>query len=552
MSEVRVLIIDPDTAGAQKIGLALDGAGLPVTWCSFAPTEVADAVRDFNPTVLLVHAEVSAPHLAALLARTEARPLPVVLLCRDAREQRFARSLRTGVVELLQEPFSARAHIARLLALDDELAQRPGELRGRGARELNEALAHWLRTRRSGELKAGDEGLAWFTRGVLKAARLRDLTQQAALSAMVREESAWSFTEGGEEPAQEPPAASVESFARSAPAAAPQVAPAAAGVDPDAAKTPILFVDDDAAIVQLLATYFTKKGYPLVTAADGVEAMTQLTSRPFELVIADLNMPRLDGWGFLRMMREDLRTRETPVAVFSAQDSYRDALRLAQAGAQAYFPKTMRMAALEVQVRELCEPRRRFTRLIDTEGGIEFGLGKLGPQWVLKALTLAGYTGQLDARDEWAKWLVWFEKGRLVQCTSRIGTSVLSSDAALGGYLTSRHAEGGLSRGTPAPDEGFAGQPTAQILARLVPYLNDQQRRAAEGQLSRARALVVNEELYRLFLMVGPPAWHGIVKLLCEDRLTPAQVIAQLKVTPMEVATVVKELLRRGVASLAP
>ncbi len=40
-----------------------------------------------------------------------------------------------------------------------------------------------------------------------------------------------------------------------------------------------------------------------------------------------------------------------------------------------------------------------------------------------------------------------------------------------------------------------------------------------------------------------------MVKLLCEDKLTPAQVIAQLNVTPLEVAQVVKELLRRGVAS---
>ncbi len=300
-----------------------------------------------------------------------------------------------------------------------------------------------------------------------------------------------------------------------------------------------------------LSSYFMKKGYPVATANDGVEAIQLMTTRPFEVVIADLNMPRMDGWGFLRLAREDLRTHETPVALFSAHDGYRDQLRLTQAGAQAYFPKTMRMAALEVQIKELCEPRRRFLRLIDTEGGIEFDFGKLGPQWTMKALTITGFTGQVDARDEWANWTIWFEKGRLVQCTARIGPTLLSSDQALGSFLTSRHAEGGLNRGIPAPDEGFGGQTTAQVLSRLVPWLNDEQKRAAESQLSRARALTVNTELYRLFQSVGPPAWQPMVKLLCEDRLPPAQVIAQLRVTPLEVATVVKELLRRGVASLA-
>ena len=63
MSEARVLIIDADTAGAQKMGLALDGAKIPVTWCSFAPTDVAEGVRDFRPTLLLVEGELNAVSL---------------------------------------------------------------------------------------------------------------------------------------------------------------------------------------------------------------------------------------------------------------------------------------------------------------------------------------------------------------------------------------------------------------------------------------------------------------------------------------------------------
>lgn len=573
-SDVRVLIIDPDTGGAQKLGLALDGAGFPVTWCSFAPSDVSEAIKDFRPTVLLVRAEPSSPQLATLLARVESKPFPVVLLCRDVADQRFARVMRTGLVELLQEPFSARAHINRLRELMNELPQREGELSGRGARELNEVLSHLMRSRRTGGLTVGEDGRAFFVHGALKAARFKEHQGQAALVAMSREASAWQFTEGtdgtsavvdfmGDEGELEMeatshappprPTASAPAPIAAAPMPAPTATPGVAALapDPEAARTPILFVDDDPSVVQLLASYFAKKGYPVSTAQDGLEAMQLLSTRAFEMVVADLNMPRLDGWGFLRMVREDLRTHETPMALFSAQDNYRESLRLMQAGAQAYFPKTLRMAALEVQVRELCEPRRRFTRLIATEGGIEFDFGKLGPQWVLKALTIGGYTGQVDARDEWANWRLWFENGRLVQCTARMASTGLSGDRALASFITSRRAEGGLSRGTPAPDEGFAGQSTAATLSRLVPWLNDEQKRAAESQLARARALTVNDELYRLFLTVGPPQWQPMVRMLCEQKLTPAEVIARLQVTPMEVAAVVKELLRRGVASLA-
>lgn len=568
--DVRVLIIDADTSGAQKMGLALDSAGFPVTWCSFAPTEVAENLRDFRPTLLLVHSEPSSPQLATLLARLEAAPVPVVLLCRDLAEEPFVRQLRAGVVDMVSETSSARSIVSRIRDVAGELPLRSGQASGKGGgRVLTEFVQHLMRTRRTGGLSVGEDGRAFFVRGVLRAARLRELSMQSALAAMTREPGAWAFTEGadgesglvdfmGEEepfvvtyreggemkvqpqatkPPEEPP-----------PPSAPTVPPLVQ--DPDAAKTPILFVDDDPAVVAMVSGYFSKKGYPVATASDGLEAMTLLTTRSFEVVIADLNMPRLDGWGLLRMVREDLRTHETPMALFSAQDNYRESLRLLHAGAQAYFPKSLRLSALEVQVRELCEPRRRFTRLIPTEGGIEFNFGSLGPQWILKALTIAGYSGQVDARDAWANWRLWFENGRLVECAAHMTTAALSGDRALAAFLTSKQAEGSLDKGTPAPSEGFAGQSTAATLARLVPWLNDEHKRAAESQLARARALEVNEELYRLFLNVGPPAWLPVVRMLCEQKLTPAEVIARLQVTPMEVAAVVKELLRRGVASL--
>lgn len=300
----------------------------------------------------------------------------------------------------------------------------------------------------------------------------------------------------------------------------------------------------------MLASYFTKKGYPVKTAGDGVEALSLLAAQSFDVVVADLNMPRLDGWGLLRLIREDVRTHEVPVALFSAQDDYRESLRLLHAGAQAYFPKTLRLTALEAQVKELVEPRRRFLRNLPPEGGLSFMFGALGPQWVLKALAAARFSGQLDARDAWGIWRAWFEGGRLAQMTAKMGTSSMNGDRALCTFLMARQSEGSLARDGRAPEEGFARHSTDATLARLVPWLNDEQKRAREDQLSKAKSLVPDEELYRLYLTVGPPAWLPVARLLCEQRLTPVEVINRLQVTPMEVAAVVKDLLRRGVVVL--
>lgn len=600
-AETRILIVDADGESAQKMGLALDASGLQVAWCSFAPSELSEVLRDLKPTLLLVHAELVSPQVATLLARLESAGMaqvPVALLCRDTSEEVFLRTLRCGVVEMLAEPFNPRLHVARLRVLLGELSERPGKVRGRGGpNELGALVHHLMRTRRTGGVLVGDheEGSAFFVRGVLKSARYHSQTQQAALAAMTRTQLSWTFVEGLEgtagvvdfeaaedrfeapAPPAQAPAQESESESESEaepkrraraaqgsdaghpppPAHLPTPAPVVPGTpvgssaaDPDAARTSILFVDDDPAVVQMLSTFFTKRGYTVVTAPDGVEAMKSLASRDFDIVIADLNMPRLDGWGLLRMIREDLRTHEVPVALFSAVDNYRETLRLLHAGAQAYFPKTLRLSALELQLKELLEPRRRFARLIPSEGGLTFDFSSLGPQWTCRALSTAGFRGQLDAADTWAAWRLWFDGGRLTQATARMGKTTIAGDRALAGFLTSRSASGSLLKGTKSPDEGFGGQPTAATLERLVPQLNEEHRRAREDQLARAQALTVHDELYHLYVTVGPPTWLPIARLLCEAKLTPAEVIARLQVTPMEVAAVVKDLLRRGVATL--
>ncbi|MEW6433593.1 MAG: response regulator [Myxococcota bacterium] len=612
MAAPRILVVDADTSLAQKMGLALNGSGFEVALCSFSPSEVAATIKELPPQLVLVHAELGSPQLSTLLARLESAGqalLPIVLLCRDTSEDIFVKTLRTGVVEMLQEPFSPRLHIGRMRVLLGELPERPGQLRGRGGpNELGAFVHHVMRTRRTGGVEVGNagEGRAYFVRGVLKSARFGQYVDQPALAAMTRLQAPWIFTEGAEgtagvvdmgpqdgdepflvtmhgsrptstptpfdEPTVEgvplaptpppqpvPPLTTPPAPARATGPFAPPAATAAststsqqglAPVDPLAATTPLLFVDDEAAVVQMLASYFSKKGHPVDTAADGVEAMQKLIARSFEVVIADLNMPRLDGWGLLRLIREDVRTREVPVALFSAQDNYREALRLLQAGAQAYFPKSLRLSALDLQVKELMEPRRRFSRLIGADGGLAFDLGALGPQWVLRALSRAGFTGQLDARDAWATWRLWFDQGRLAQASARIGASTLSGDRALAGFLLSKKAEGTLARAGAQSEEQFLRQSTEATLDRLVPWLNDEQQKAREGELAKAKSLVVHDDLYRLYVSVGPPAWLPIVRLLCELKQTPAEVITRLQVTPMEVAAVVKDLLSRGVVSL--
>ncbi len=541
------------------------------------------------------------------------RPAPLVLVCNDTREAGPVQRFRSGLVELLKAPFNARLHAPRLLQLLAELPMRPGGMKGRGTGpELASLVAHLERTRRSGMLLVSegseDEGRVLLLNGQLKSARWGSVQGPAVLSAWARLGGPvpWSFNEGqggadgivdleqgdepfvltgrsGEEvgmvgrfappreppafqPPVPPPAPSFVAPAFLAPAPAPlpvapparpsapaPVMPPPATPEQDAANTAeaaILFVDDDATLGQMFATYFTKRGYPVTVARDGVEAMQLLVTHAFEVVIADLNMPRLDGWGLLKEIRDDFRTREAVVALFSCQDDYRESLRAVHSGAQAYYPKTLKLSALEGQVRELLEPRRRFRRLLDAMQPVTVPLSSLGARWVLQTVAACGQTCTLDATDGWTQWRFVFHLGRMMQARAKMGARSIDGKRALMTFLSNRGAEGSIAFGGVPPTDEHPGQTLQALLAEVVAELNEEQKRLRAEALREATKLDVDQDLYRLYVQVGPEGWMPIVRALCEEQLGPREVMAKLSAAPHEVAAVLSDLMRRRVVAL--
>jgi CheY-like chemotaxis protein len=101
----------------------------------------------------------------------------------------------------------------------------------------------------------------------------------------------------------------------------------------------ILIVDDALDSAEMLAWLFRRTGYETRVAGDGLQALDALeTGPPVDLVILDLNMPEMDGIGFLRAMR-DSATPTPPVVLLTAScdpEAIAEATRL---GARRYFLK---------------------------------------------------------------------------------------------------------------------------------------------------------------------------------------------------------------------
>jgi CheY-like chemotaxis protein len=85
------------------------------------------------------------------------------------------------------------------------------------------------------------------------------------------------------------------------------------------ANKPILIVDDDQAIRDLVADALQDEGYLVATAANGAEAIEAVEENRPALVLLDMRMPVLDGWGFAEVMRE--RGVELPIVVMTAAEN---------------------------------------------------------------------------------------------------------------------------------------------------------------------------------------------------------------------------------------
>jgi len=111
----------------------------------------------------------------------------------------------------------------------------------------------------------------------------------------------------------------------------------------------ILVIDDDPAILATVADILKDEGYVVRTAANGMEGLAAIEQRRPALVLLDMRMPVLDGWGFVRALRE--RGLELPLVVMTAAQ---DARRWAQeVGAPGFLAKPFDLVELLAVVEQL-------------------------------------------------------------------------------------------------------------------------------------------------------------------------------------------------------
>jgi two-component system chemotaxis sensor kinase CheA len=102
----------------------------------------------------------------------------------------------------------------------------------------------------------------------------------------------------------------------------------------------VLVVEDSITSRMLLKNILETAGYLVATAVDGIDAMTLLKTEKFDVVVSDVDMPRMNGFNLTEKIRGDKKLAELPVVLVTALESREDRERGIDVGANAYIVKS--------------------------------------------------------------------------------------------------------------------------------------------------------------------------------------------------------------------
>jgi two-component system chemotaxis response regulator CheY len=104
-------------------------------------------------------------------------------------------------------------------------------------------------------------------------------------------------------------------------------------------KKKVLTVDDSRTIRNMLLVTLNNAGFETIQAEDGVEGLEVLEQANPDVIVTDINMPRLDGFGFIEGVRRNEKYRAIPILVLTTESDAEKKNRARQAGATGWIVK---------------------------------------------------------------------------------------------------------------------------------------------------------------------------------------------------------------------
>jgi two-component system chemotaxis response regulator CheY len=115
----------------------------------------------------------------------------------------------------------------------------------------------------------------------------------------------------------------------------------------------VLTVDDSRTMREMLKSALVRAGFNVLSAVDGEDGLEVLSQNGADVIITDINMPKLDGFGFIECVRRDSDHRATPILVLTTESDPEKKDRARRAGATGWIVKPFHPEKLVAAIRRV-------------------------------------------------------------------------------------------------------------------------------------------------------------------------------------------------------
>ena len=124
-------------------------------------------------------------------------------------------------------------------------------------------------------------------------------------------------------------------------------------MDHDPRDKMILLVDDEENLLKVVRDFLVFKGYQVISAVDGEEALRRVRSTNPDLIILDILLPKMNGFDVCRLLKIDEASRRIPVVMLTSKGEPADISTGYELGADIYFVKPVNLESLLVTIEKL-------------------------------------------------------------------------------------------------------------------------------------------------------------------------------------------------------
>jgi DNA-binding response OmpR family regulator len=231
----------------------------------------------------------------------------------------------------------------------------------------------------------------------------------------------------------------------------------------------IIVVDDDARYRDAAAEPFRTRGDSVVTTADGLEALALCLKEPPDVVLSDVQMPRMDGWQLLRMIRARPSLASVPVVFLTSLGGEAERLLGYQLGVDAYIPKPYHAEELLMRVHQIVRRAQNSRSTPGLRSSLRGDIAHVGLSSLFTFIEMERKSGTLLViGDDVAR--LFFSAGKLMRAEVEGATTPIPSKKAVMKVLDYTSGQFEFEAGDVSGKDELSTSTTALLLehARLT------------------------------------------------------------------------------------